>query len=183
MAAGVSGRQLASILGLSEGAVRKAKATRLKGALLPDGSFDVDRARALYATNTDPSMQRTRPSTHTAVSGHAVDAAPNAIPPSVPAGPDYNRARTFLVLENAKIAQVKRKKAEGSSIEKAPTEALVQTLARTFRDAQLGFTDKHYSQIASELGVDPFRCYEVLEKYQRLYVEHHIARIKTEVMP
>lgn len=59
----------------------------------------------------------------------------------------------------------------------------MQTLARTLRDGILGFTDKHYTEIASELGIeDTFKVYEVLDRYQRKYVEKTLAMIKTDVL-
>ncbi|KQP62153.1 hypothetical protein [Methylobacterium sp. Leaf112] len=178
--AGVSGRQLGKILGMSEGAVRKAKATRLAGAVLPDGSFDVEKAKALYASNTDPAMQRDRPSAPApaAVGGAPADPSPVSMGPTA----DINKVKTAHLVEKYRREKIKREKDEGASIGKLSTTGLVQTLARSFRDGSLQFTDKFYAQIAAELGLDDaFKVYEVLDKYQRKHVEQHLDTIKTEI--
>ena len=57
MTDGVSGRQLAKLLGISEPAVRKAaKAKRIPQ--LADGSFDPDACRSAWARSTDPARVR-----------------------------------------------------------------------------------------------------------------------------
>lgn len=179
----VSGRELAKALGVSEGAVRKLKGTRLAGAMSADGRFDLDRAKALYAANVDPAMQRDKPSRAApaaAAGADAVDAGPG-LPTT--GGPDQNKARAILTTEKAIRERIKRKKDEGNSIDRGPASTLVQTLARTLRDGILGFTDKHYAEIASELGIeDVFRVYQVLDKYQRRYVEKTLEAIKVDVL-
>ncbi|MEE8629699.1 MULTISPECIES: hypothetical protein [Methylobacterium] len=183
---GVSGHQLAKILGISEPGVRKAKAGRLKAALLADGTFDVEIAKRLYAANTDPSKKRDRPapagatppSSALAANAAPADEAPASLP--APAGPDVNKARAFKILEEAKITQIKRKKLEQTAIDRAATVTLVQTLARSFRDGLLGFTDKHYAQIAMELGADPHLTSQVLDKYLLRYLEKAVHGIQVE---
>lgn len=187
--AGASNRGLAAILGISEGAVRKARAGRLKGAVLPDGTLDVEKAKRLYAGNTDPLKQRDRPQLRTPPPAAAApDPGPGSgpaieVPPApASANPDVNKARAFKIFEEAKITQIKRRKLEGTAIEKAPTKALVQTLARTYRDGLFGFADKSHAQMAAELGVDPFKLYSVLDAAMRRYVEGTIDRIKAEII-
>ncbi len=92
--AGVSGRALAKLLGISEGAVRKIRDTRLAEAKLPGGLFDPERARAHYPANVDKAMQQERPSTHAATSSPAPAAGPAVVMgrPEA-AGPDVNKAR------------------------------------------------------------------------------------------
>ncbi|WP_210168835.1 hypothetical protein [Methylobacterium sp. Leaf100] len=159
--------------------MRKLKDTRLVGAKLPGGLFDPDKAKALYSANVDRAMQRERPGAQTAVAAHASDAEPSAsMPAPAAAGPDVTKARAFWTFEKAKREQIKRKKDEASSIERAPTLALVTTLARAFRDGLFGFIDRHYAEMAAELGVDPHVLYEVLTRYLRRYVETSIDRIK-----
>lgn len=56
---GVSGRQLADIIGVSEAAVRKAaKAGRIKK--LADGTYDPDEARRAWGKTTDPARSAVR---------------------------------------------------------------------------------------------------------------------------
>ncbi|KQO85930.1 hypothetical protein [Methylobacterium sp. Leaf91] len=181
--AGVSGRALAKLLGISEGAVRKIRDTRLAGAKLPGGLFDPERARALYASNVDKAMQRERPSTNTAVSSPAPAAGPAAVMgrPEV-AGPDVNKARAAWTMEKARREQIKRKVDEKSVIERAPAVTLVQALAREFREGLFRFPDKHAATMAAELGVDEHALYECLQKHFRAYLEKDIARVKAEVL-
>lgn len=183
--ASVSGGELAKALNISEGAVRKLKASRLQGAMLADGRFDLDRAKALYAANVDPAMQRDRPARPAAAAASSSGNADADAGPGLPTagGPDQNKARAILTTEKAIRERIKRKKDEGNSIERGPALTLVQTLARTFRDGILGFTDKHYTEIAAELGVeDVFLVYQVLDKYQRRYIEKTLDAIKTQVL-
>ena len=95
---------------------------------------------------------------------------------------DVNKARAFQILESAKITQIKRRKLEGTAIERGPTKALVQTLARTYRDGLFGFADKSHAQMAAELGVDPFKLYSVLDAAMRRYIEGTIDRIKSDII-
>lgn len=177
--AGVSGRQLATILNISEAAVRKAKGTRLAGAVLPDGSFDVEKAKSLYVRNTDPAMQRDRPVAAPRDPGVVPS---DATPVSTGPGTDINKVKTAHLVEKYRREKIKREKDEGASLVKAPSIGLVQTLARSFRDGSLQFTDKFYAQIAAELGIaDSFRVYEVLDKYQRKHVAAHLDTIKTDI--
>lgn len=187
--AGISGRKLAEELGISEGAVRKARATRLKGAVLPDGTYDLEKAKALYARNTDPAMQRPRASAPPPVASAPAGDSPvpeAGRPTAAPAAnADYGKVRTALTYEQVLIAQVKRKKAQGTAIERVPTLTAAQTLSRMFRDGALGFTDKYHTQIAAELGLQDHTdtVYEVLNRYMRLYVQSHIAKVKNELLP
>lgn len=56
----------------------------------------------------------------------------------------------------------------------------MQTLARDFRDGLLGFADKYHAEMATELGVDAFELYRILDVYMRRHCEKTIERIKTE---
>lgn len=180
---GLSNRKFAELAGVSESAVRKARQERIAGAVLPDGTIDPDRALQLWGKNTDPSMQRlpTPPS-----SGKATDTTDASLKQA--SGPDVSIARAALIIEKAKREQIKRKREENSTVERLPTAALVQTLAREFRDGFMGFPDKYHAQIASELvvdpdtlQVDPHSMYEALAKYQRLHLTTVIDKIKVEV--
>lgn len=151
--AAVSGRELAKALNVSEGAIRKLKAGRLAGAMTADGRFDLDRARALYA-DVNPAMRRDRPgapapAAPASTSGNA-DADPGGTLPAG-GGSQETKARAILVTEKALRERIKRRKDEGSTIEKEKTLVLVQSLARTFRDSLLSFTDQTYAQLAAEL--------------------------------
>lgn len=165
---GVSGRELAKALGVSEGAVRKLKGGRLAGALLKDGTFDLDRAKALYA-DVNPAMRRERPASAPAagvVSQNGDTGLPDA-GAALPAGgaSQEGKARAVLITEKALRERIRRRKDEGTSIDKPATETAVQTMARLFRDSALLMTDKYYTQIAAELGYeDTFRLYQVLDK-------------------
>lgn len=107
MSDGVSLRELARRLGVSEGAVRKARDSgRIKAAILPDGKIDPEMAVALWQRNTDPSLQREAPARpQPPATGDAPQ--PSSEPRSK--GPDITVARTKLVFENALMAEVKRK--------------------------------------------------------------------------
>lgn len=60
--------------------------------------------------------------------------------------------------------------------------ALVQTLARTFRDSLLSFTDQFYAQLAADLEYpDAHRLYEALDRFQRGYIEKTLGAIRTDL--
>jgi hypothetical protein len=146
---GLSNRKFADLAGVSESAVRKARTERIVGAILPDGTLDPDKALALWGRNTDPSMQRKL----APITDVADTLEPTPIHTTASGG--TAKARDLLIVEKALRERIKRKKDEESVIERAPTAAMVQTLAREFRDGFMGFPDKYHSQIAAELDVDP----------------------------
>lgn len=177
---GVSGRKVGEALGISEGAVRKLKASRLKEAMYADGSFDLAKAKAAYARNVDPAMQRDRPAAAAPSSDSSVgDADAGTALPSK--GPDQNKARAVWTTEKALRERIKRRKDEGAVIEREKTLTLVQTLARSFRDGLLGFTDKHHTQIASELGVDAHLVYQVLDRHLLKYLARAVDKIEVDL--
>lgn len=159
---GVSNRALAPILGISESAVCKARTGRLKGAVLPDGTLDIEKAKWLYAGNTDPTKQRDRPVQGTRPA--AAPALPDTDPAPAPAplggrpeagSVDLQKARAFQIFENAKITQIKRRKLEGTAIERGPTKALVQTLARTTETASSGSPTRAMRRWRPSSGSNP----------------------------
>lgn len=182
---GLSNRKFAALAGVSEGAVRKARADRIASAILADGTIDPDRALALWGKHTDPAKQRK--ASPPAADTSAMD-EPAVEGPTPKADGNMNKARSMLTAEKALRERIKRKKDELSVIDRSATIAATQTLAREFRDGLLGFPDMHYAQMASELlvdpvtgKVDPHSMYEVLSAHLRKHLEKSIEKIKVEV--
>lgn len=186
---GLSNRKFAALAGVTESAVRKAKLERIAGAVLADGTIDADLALKLWGKNTDPSKQRKDPPPASSTSKVDATAAPDAGNLKPASGPDVSIARAALVIEKAKREQIKRKKDEGSVIERRPSLAKVQTLARDIRNSFMGFPDKYHAQIASEIEVDPvtgkvdvYSVYAALAKYQRKHLEDQVAKIQDDIL-
>lgn len=184
---GLSNRKFAELAGVSESAVRKARQDRIVGAILPDGTIDPGRALELWGKNTDPSKQRQPAPPSPQSSGTLPDKSDaSGLKGS---GPDTNIARAVLIAEKAMREKIKRKKEEGSSLERAPSLAKVQTLARDLRDSFMGFPDKYHAQIAAEIEVDPvtgkvdvYSVYAALTKYQRDHLEKQVDKIKDDIL-
>jgi len=166
VATGISGRQLAKELGLSEAAVRKAaRAGRIKP--LADGSFDADACRQAWGKATDPARTKVREPAHQGTrtpvrTAEEAEAAVALIARVLTAEGitysgevDYNAARTADTILKAyerdlKIAQRRR--------ELVPIASVKEHVGRSFiglRQAIQRIPSRHVPAIAAELGCDP----------------------------
>jgi len=74
-------------------------------------------------------------------------------------------------------------------LERQPSLAKVQTLARDLRDGFMGFPDKYHAQIAAEIEIDPvtgkvdvYSVYAALTKYQREHLEKQVDKIRDDIL-
>ena len=168
---GLSEREYARHLGLSRGAVQKA---RISGrlALHPDGSINAAASNALRAQAIDPSKQRGRhaPSMYP-VPEAAVGAASQTLrerdsPVSPMAdGMTYLQARTANEVLKAQERRLRLQKLKGELVDRARAEALVFRLARQERDAWLNWPSRVAALMAAELGVNAHQMQTVLDRY------------------
>lgn len=133
-----SNRALARALGVSETAVRKAeKAGRIRRA--GDGSWDVERVKAVWGANTDAAQQRAQSPGLRTVPDAAVGAVRETLRDhgeSVPAGGmTFLQARTANEVLKAQERKLRLGRLKGELVDRARTTALVFRLARAERDA------------------------------------------------
>ncbi|MGF1660540.1 MAG: hypothetical protein ACFCUS_14045, partial [Rubrimonas sp.] len=168
---GLSERAYAERIGMSRGAVQKAKATgRL--ALFPDGSIDAAASDARRFAETDPSKQR-------GAGASPVSAAPAASPParlkpvseaalaavgdtlrdsgmSAPVGGGgmtFLQAKTANEVLKAQERKLRLAKLKGELVERDHAKALVFRLAREERDAWVTWPARVAALMAAEIGV------------------------------
>ncbi|PPB79370.1 hypothetical protein LV82_02955 [Albidovulum inexpectatum] len=154
---GMSERQYAARVGLSRGAIQKAKATgRL--VLHGDGSIDAEASDALRAHATDPSKTRKAPKAklkpvpEAAVSavGDTLKEQGMAAPP-VGSGTTFLQAKTANEVLKAQERRLRLQKLKGELIDRARAETLMFRLAREERDAWVTWPARVAAQMAAEL--------------------------------
>ncbi len=97
---------------------------------------------------------------------HEAGADPD--PGEAPGGEvSFMRARLANEVIKAQLAKVRLGKAKGELVDRARASAMVFDLARRERDAWIGWPARVASNIAAELGADPHRMEEVLDRYLR----------------
>lgn len=198
---GMSRRQYAAHRGVSHTAVGKAIATgRIKTE--PDGTIDPEKADRQWDAQTDPSKQRganaramgasTAAGTRAAATKPVPRAALEAVSETLReagADPDpaagggevsFLRARMANEVIKAQTAKVKLAKMKGELVDRARTTSLVFDLARRERDAWLNWPPRVAANMAAELGVDPHRMEQVLDKYLRKHLAD-MAEVKIEL--
>ena len=174
---GMSERQYAARVGLSRGAIQKAKAAgRL--VLHKDGSIDAEASDARRAGMTDPSKSRreTKPALKP-VPEAAVTAVGDTLREEGLAAPTLGSGTTFLQAKTAnevlktKERKLRLQKQKGELIDKSKTLALVFKLARQERDAWVTWPARVAALMAAELGVQPALMQKVLEAHVRSHLE------------
>ncbi len=180
---GLSERQYATRIGLSRGAVQKAKAAgRL--ALHDDGSIDPDRSDALRADSTDVSKSRPvrqqalrspggmRAVPEAAVSGVSETLKENglAAPPST-GGTTFLQAKTAHEVLKAQERRIRLSKLKGELVDRDRAKAMVFKLAREERDAWVTWPARVAALMAAELGTDVGATQRVLESHVRAHLE------------
>lgn len=191
---GMSERQYAAHVGLSRGAVQKAKeAGRL--VLYPDGSINAAASDARRAETTDPSKTRKppelklKPVPEAAVASVGETLREEGLPtPVAGGGTTFLQAKTANEVLKAQERRIRLQKLKGELVEKARAEALMFRLAREERDAWVTWPGRVAALMASELGavlgegavVEAAMMQKVLEAHVRAQLDS-LAEIRTGV--
>lgn len=188
---GMSERQYAAHVGLSRGAIQKAKET---GRLVQhaDGSIDAIASDARRAAMTDPAKQRgskaaaapatpkLMPVPDTALSAVGETLRDEGLPAPVSGGgTTFLQARTANEVLKAQERKLKLAQLKGELIDRNRAVALVFRLAREERDAWVTWPARAAALMASELGVmiadhgalEPAMMQKVLEAHVRAQLE------------
>ncbi|SEO89854.1 hypothetical protein SAMN04490248_11573 [Salinihabitans flavidus] len=161
---GLSERQYAARVGLSRGAIQKAKdAGRL--VLHADGSIDAEASDKRRAETTDPSKSRAAPKAPAApkaklkpVPEAAVSAVSDTLreqgmpAPAPSGGMTYLQAKTANETMKAQERRIRLQKLKGELVDKARAETLIFRLAREERDAWVTWPARVAALMASELA-------------------------------
>jgi hypothetical protein len=163
---GMSERQYAAHVGLSRGAIQKAKDTgRL--VLFADGSIDAVASDERRATMTDPSKSRAMPSApkptspkmkpvpEAAVASVGETLRDEGLPaPVAGGGTTFLQAKTANEVLKAQERRIRLQKLKGELVDKARAETLMFRLAREERDAWVTWPARVAALMASELAAD-----------------------------
>jgi hypothetical protein len=190
---GMSERQYAARVGLSRGAIQKAKvAGRL--VLHADGSIDAAASDARRAETTDPSKSRAKaapPAPAKPKLKPVPEAAVSAVgdtlreqglaAPAAGGGMTFLQAKTANEVLKAQERRIRLQKLKGDLVDKARAEALMFRLAREERDGWVNWPARVAALMASELGaalggetnVEPALMQKVLEAHVRAQLDSH----------
>ncbi|SET16951.1 hypothetical protein [Oceanicella actignis] len=172
---GMSERQYAARVGLSRGAIQKAKATgRL--VLHEDGSIDAEASDRLRAEATDPSKtrkaQKLKPVSEAAVSAVGDTLREQGLTAPAPGGgTTFLQAKTAHEVLKAQERRIRLQKLKGELVDRARAETLVFRLAREERDAWVNWPARVAALMAAELGADTAAMQKVLEAHVRAHLE------------
>ena len=195
---GMSQRQYAAHVGLSRGAIQKAKdAGRL--VLHPDGSIDAVASDARRAAMTDPSKSRAGPKAKAAPKAK-LKPVPEAAAASVgetlreeglaapvtSGGTTFLQAKTANEVMKAQERRLRLQKLKGELVDRARAETLMFRLAREERDAWVTWPARVAALMASELTaalgdgtqVEAAQMQKVLEAHVRAQLDS-LAEIRT----
>jgi hypothetical protein len=192
---GLSERHYAARVGLSRGAIQKAKeAGRL--VLHADGSIDAEASDQRRATMTDPSKSRAAPIAAPPklkpVPAAAVTAVGETLreeglaAPAVGGGTTFLQAKTANEVLKAQERRIRLQKLKGELVDRARAETLMFRLAREERDGWVTWPARVAALIASELvavlgegiTVEPALMQKVLEAHVRAQLDS-LAEIRT----
>jgi hypothetical protein len=197
---GMSERQYAAHVGLSRGAIQKAKDT---GRLVQyaDGSIDAIASDARRAAMTDPAKQRgakaaaapatpkLKPVPDTALSAVGETLRDEGLPAPVSGGgTTFLQARTANEVLKAQERKLKLAQLKGELIDRNRAVGLVFRLAREERDAWVTWPARAAALMASELGVmiadhgalEPAMMQKVLEAHVRAQLES-LAEVRIDL--
>lgn len=188
---GMSRRQYAAHRGVSHTAVGKAIATG-RITTEADGTIDPAKADRQWDAQTDPAKQRgpnaqamgaataagtarasaTKPVPRAAIEAVSETLREAGAEPDPTAGGEVSflRARMANEVIKAQTAKVKLAKMKGELVDRARTTALVFDMARRERDAWQNWPPRVAANMAAELGVDPHKVEQVLDKYLRKHL-------------
>ena len=182
---GMSERQYAAHVGLSRGAIQKAKAAE-RLVLFPDGSIDAAASDRRRAETTDPSKTRKaatpklKPVPEAAVTavGDTLREQGLAVP-AVGGGTTFLQAKTANEVLKAQERRIRLQKLKGELIERARALSLVFRLAREVRDAWVNWPARAAALMAADLGVEPAVMQKVLEKHVRAHLDE-LAEVRPD---
>ena len=197
---GMSERQYAAHVGLSRGAIQKAKET---GRLVQhaDGSIDAIASDARRAAMTDPAKQRgakaaaapatpkLKPVPDIALSAVGETLRDEGLPAPVSGGgTTFLQARTANEVLKAQERKLKLAQLKGELIDRNRAVGLVFRLAREERDAWVTWPARAAALMASELGVmiadhgalEPAMMQKVLEAHVRAQLES-LAEVRIDL--
>ncbi|MEN3976903.1 elements of external origin [Emcibacter sp. SYSU 3D8] len=176
----MSEREYAARVGLSRGAVQKAK-TSGRLVLHPDGSIDPDKSDARRQASTDPSKQRQKmkPVPEAALSSVGETLRENGLGTLASGGTTFLQARTANEVLKAQERRLRLQKLKGDLIDRSRVTALVFRLARDERDGWINWPARAAALMAAELGVDVAAMQTVLEKHVRLHLSE-LADVRPE---
>lgn len=185
---GMSERQYAAHVGLSRGAIQKAKAAE-RLVLHLDGSINAAASDARRAETTDPSKTRKPPAPKLKPVPEAAVAAvgdtlreQGLAVPAMGGGTTFLQAKTANEVLKAQERRIRLQKLKGELIERARALALVFRLAREERDAWVNWPARAAALMAAELwascsdatgsqiAVEPAAMQKVLEKHVRAHL-------------
>lgn len=195
---GLSERQYAARVGLSRGAIQKAKeAGRL--VLFADGSIDAEASDQRRAAMTDPAKSRAAPKS-AAVPKPKLKPVPEAAVASVgetlreeglaapvtSGGTTFLQAKTANEVLKAQERRIRLQKLKGELVDRARAETLMFRLAREERDAWVTWPARVAALMASELAaalgeevtVEAAQMQKVLEAHVRAQLDS-LAEIRT----
>lgn len=195
---GMSERQYAAHVGLSRGAIQKAK-TAERLVLYPDGSINAAASDARRAETTDPSKTRKPPPTPKMkpVPEAAVAAVGDTLReqglavPAVGGSTTFLQAKTANEVLKAQERRIRLQKLKGELIERARALALVFRLAREERDTWVNWPARAAALMAAELSascsdatgqqiaVEPAAMQKVLEKHVRAHLDE-LAEVRPD---
>ncbi len=194
---GMSERQYAAHVGLSRGAIQKAKAAE-RLVLYPDGSINAAASDARRAETTDPSKTRKPPTPKLKPVPEAAVAAvgdtlreQGLAVPAVGGGTTFLQAKTANEVLKAQERRIRLSRLKGELIERARALALVFRLAREERDAWVTWPARAAALMAAELSascadvtgqqitVEPAAMQKVLEKHVRAHLDE-LAEVRPD---
>jgi hypothetical protein len=201
---GLSERAYAARVGLSRGAIQKAKeAGRI--VLFPDGSINAEASDARRAEMTDPSKARGERATTATPPAPKLKPVPEAAVAAVGdtlreqglAVPVVGGAMTFLQAKTANEVlkaqerRIRLQKLKGELIERARALSLVFRMAREVRDAWVNWPARSAALMAAELSaacrdatgqqitVEPALMQKVLENHVRAHLSE-LAEVRPD---
>jgi transcriptional regulator with XRE-family HTH domain len=190
MTEGGSQRQLAKILGVSEGAVRKAVSSN-RISRLPNGNIDPDAAREAWGSSTDPVRTKVRTTakvrtegTHPGLEVRTPADAREAVTliarvlaeegmPDDGEGIDFAKARTAELILKARQRELDQAEQSSRLVSREAAEKLFFDTARDFRDAWLAWPARIAVGMADELKVDPRALTTILNAH----VKQHLSEL------
>ena len=177
---GMSERQYAAHVGLSRGAIQKAK-TAGRLVLHEDGSIDAAASDRLRAETTDPSKTRKPPAPKLKpVPEAAVAAVGDTLreqglsAPAVGGGTTFLQAKTANEVLKAQERRLRLQKLKGELVDRARAETLMFRLARDERDAWVTWPARVAALMASELTVALGDTCEVEAALMQKVLEAHV---------
>lgn len=180
---GISIRAYGRHRGVSDTAVHKAiKAGRI--STLRDGTIDAEVADAQWDLNTDQAQQRKvrKPKTK-AVPQAAVTAVEETLKESSneqSGGTTYMQARTANEVLKAQTNRLKLQQLKKELVDRSKALSHVFRIARSERDAWVGWPARVSAQMAADLEVDAHKMHVTLENYVREHLSE-LADIKPKV--